>query len=421
MPTVRMIFAIINKYNLNALQMDVKTAFLNGTISEDIYMEIPQGVDAPRERKLNKVCKLKKALYGLKISPKRWNDTFSQKVRNLGLYAHDSEPCLFVWKDRTKFAILLLYVDDMILASNDNKKMKEIQETLQTYFEMSNLGEPRIFLGMEIERNRMEGIINIRQPRYTDKILKRFDMDNSKPQSTPMAPKGSDKNKYPDRPPANVPYREAIGSLLYLASTTRPDITYTVNMLSRQQSNPTEEDWRRVKRVFRYLQGTRNKGLRYTANSDVLELYTDASFSDNADSKSTGGYLIMLFNDPIAWRSKKQNFVAMSSYEAEFLAMSTGCMELIGVHKLLEFMLNKNFYPMNVFCDNSAAVDCVKRESTMTLRHNVERHANYIIESLERGRVKVHWIPSEEQPADIFTKALNLDKHNRFSNIILKD
>lgn len=422
MPTVRMIFAIINKYNLDAVQMDVKTAFLNGIITEDIYMEIPEGINCPNERKANKVCKLKKALYGLKISSKRWNETFAQAVRKLGLTAHDSKPCLFIWRNRNKIAILLLYVDDMILASNDSRKMNEIKRTLQATFEMSDMGEPKLFLGMEISRNRKKCEMIIRQPRYTKKVLERFDMANSKPQPTPMVTRGNEtKNPKIETSVINVPYREAIGSLLYLAGTTRLDITYAVNVLSRQQNNPTEEDWRCVKRIFRYLQGTRELGLKYTSELDDLILYTDASFADNPGSKSTGGYLMTLFGDPIAWRSKKQSFVAMSTHEAEFVAMSIGCMNVIGQYKLLEFVLCKNFYPIDIFCDNTAVIDTVKKENTMSLRHNVEKNADYVIESQKKNRVLVHWVNSEQQPADIYTKALNINKHNRFRDFILNN
>ena len=306
MNTVRIVFAIINRYNLDACQMDVKTAFLNGKISDDIYMEIPDGVNCPVERSKNKVCKLKKALYGLRISPKCWNKTFSQAVRKLGFCSDLSEPCLFIWRSGPKIAILLLYVDDMIIASNDNKKLLETKKTLMSLFEMCDLGEPKIFLGMEIVRNRVARTITIRQSKYTDKILERFQMTNSKPQPTPMVPRSNEnKNDKNEKVELNVPYREAIGSLLYLAGTTRPDITYAVNIMSRQQNSPTNEDWRRVKRIFRYLKGTRELGLTYSCKRKDLVLYTDASFADNPGSKSTAGYLITLFGDPVGWRSRK--------------------------------------------------------------------------------------------------------------------
>ena len=204
--------------------MDVKTAFLNGTLKENIYMEIPEGVDCPHEKNANKVCKLGKALYGLKISPKRWNETFTNAVTKLGLFAYDSEPCLFIWHNKNKIAILLLYVDDMILASNDANKMNEIKHTLQSTFEMSNLGEPKLFLGMEIMRDRFNQVLTIQQPKYTVKILEKFNMVDSKPMSTPMVTRGNEtKNAKIENQLINVPYQEAIGlSLIHISEPTRP-------------------------------------------------------------------------------------------------------------------------------------------------------------------------------------------------------
>lgn len=184
---------------------------------------------------------LKKALYGLKISPKWWNETFTSAVTKLGLSAHDSEPSLFIW--RNKLVILLLYVDDMILASNDAAKMNEIKRTLQSTFQMSDLGEPKLFLGMEIMRDRTNQIMTIRQSKYTNKILERFNMSDFKPMPTPVVTRDNEtKTPKIENTPVNILYREAIGSLLYLAGTNRPDITYAVNRLSQNQNDPTEED-----------------------------------------------------------------------------------------------------------------------------------------------------------------------------------
>ena len=410
LPTVRIVLAIINKLNLDAIQLDVKTAFLNGTIHEEIFMEVPDGLDVSQRFRDEKVCKLQKALYGLRISPKRWNRKFTEEVSKLGLKSMRNEPCLFIWRDKSKIAILLLYVDDMIVASNHPPKLQEICETLHSVFEMSDLGEPKLFLGMNIRRDRDHTILELSQREYILKILNRFEMSEVKPMSTLMV-KRSEKEK--NNTPINceeselvVPFREAIGSLLYLSGTTRLDITYAVNVLSRCQSKPTVEDWVAVKRVFRYLKGTLDEKLKYRGRDETLILYTDASFSDLPGSKSTEGYLIKLYGDAVVWRSHKQGFVAMSTHEAEFLALSTGCMEAVATNSLLEFILDEKFIPIECWCDNSAAVACVKKENTIALRHNVERHKDYAIDCTEKGLVNVEWVNSDHQLADVFTKAL---------------
>ena len=180
---------------------------------------------------------------------------------------------------------------------------------------MKDLGEPKSFLGMTIQRNRKDKNTIIHQADYTEKVLVKFNMSDSKPQSTPMVTRQVDHRNKKIKLDAEiesteikkVPYREAIGSLMYLANATRPDIAFAVNYVARKQLNTTEDDWSDVKSVFRYLRDTTDLGLKFTYDSDTLEAFTDASFRDNQDSTSTGGYLIRLFGDAIAWRSRKQS------------------------------------------------------------------------------------------------------------------
>ncbi|XP_044741866.1 uncharacterized protein LOC123302841 [Chrysoperla carnea] len=252
-------------------QMDVKTAFLYGKLDELIYMEIPEGIEN-----------------GDKIKRTKWNNRFSEVARKLGLENDVNEPCLYTWRKEGKMAVLALYVDDMIAASNYPEKLEEIKTVLKSEFEMKMLGEPKMFLGMKIERDRSNQEMLISQPDYIEKILERFNMKECKPQNTPMvtrqvkhrSEKGKIKqneNQVSSKVDAKlkVPYREAIGSLLYLAGTTRPDISYAVNYLSRRQLNTTEEDWVEVKRIFRYLRGTSNVGLRFRGLTNNLEAVTD--------------------------------------------------------------------------------------------------------------------------------------------------
>ena len=266
---------MINKYDLDAVQLDVKTAFLNGILEDDIYMEIPEGVRT-RDSEKSRVCKLKKTLYGLRVSPKRWNQRFTEEVNKLGLQRDIHDPCLFTWRKEGSMAFLVLYVDDIILASNSTSKRQETAR-LCDVFKMKNLGEPKMFLGMQITRNRENKIMKLQQSEYTEKILKRFNMHESKPQSTPMVTRQV-KNRerkiteeMVEDHPCRAPYREAIGSLLYLAGATRPDIAYAVIYLSRKQRSPTENDWKDVKRILRCLRGTSDLGLTFRAKGTNLK------------------------------------------------------------------------------------------------------------------------------------------------------
>ncbi|KAK7586085.1 hypothetical protein V9T40_003961 [Parthenolecanium corni] len=420
-PTVFFTLAIINKLNLEVSQMDVKTAFLNGRLTtEEIYMEIPEGIECSEKFKREKVCKLERALYGLRISPQKWNQLFTEFMATQNFIACPSDPCLFKWKEGNNFTILLLYVDDMIIASNTKTKLNEIKEGLNKKFEMVDLGEPSKYLGLEIKRERNTKIMNITQTKFIDKILHRFNMSDCKMHDTPMVTRGNEiKFKSDESKIVEAPYREAIGSMLYLCGGTRPDMSYAINVLSRKQLEPTEADWIAVKRTFRYSKATRELGLVYRGEKNDLELFTDSSFADCEGSLSTSGYIIRLFGDTIAWRSHKQNFVAMSTCEAEFVSMSEGVMELMAVHKVIEFILDESFYPIRVWCDNKAAVDCVSLAQPLRIRHCLAKNADYVKHAENESKIKVQWLPSSSQLADIMTKALPNKTHSLLRNQIL--
>lgn len=431
---VRCVLAIINKYDLNACQLDVKTAFLNGTLNEEIFMTIPQGSDYPTDVIQQKVCKLKRALYGLRISSKRWFIRLSTILYKAGLKNDQTEPCLFYIIDAELILILIFYVDDILIAGNNQMKMNEIINELQNAFEITNLGEPVEFLGITINRNRSKRILELNQSKYIEKILTRFGFDQVNPKRTPMVTtKVATKERKVREDPndaetlnetlskINAPYREAVGSLLYLANASRCDITFAVNVLSRHQVNPTKDDWDMVKRVFCYLKATKNLCLTFRGRLNDMQLYSDASFADCLGSRTTCGYVIRLFGDSVAWRTHKQTYVALSTCQAEYVAMSEACQEAVALSKSLNTILNRSFYPMLLWCDNKAAEACTKTDSSTKLRHMVDVREDYVKQCLELGLITIRWISSKNQVADIFTKPLSFELHERLTNEILNE
>ena len=425
--------------------MDVKTAFLNGELDEEKYMEIPDGLFSDPKIKEFKVCKLKRTLYGLKISPKKWNKKFTKEAIKLGLENDLHEPCLFTWRKNGKFVILVLYVDDIILTGNDVEKMTEIKISLSNVFKMKDLGEPEVFLGMKIIRDKNNQTMKLVQKDYVNKILTRFNMFESNPKNTPMITrqaKSKSNNLGDSKELTSAPYRAAIGSLLYLAGATRPDIAYAVNKLSRKQMNPTVDDWEDVKRVFRYLKGTSDLGLIYKGKHDNMEAITDASFQDCEESKSTGGFVIKLFGDTVAWRSHKQAITTKSTCAAEYVGMSEVCDDVISLDKAIRDMLGRTMYPVTIWTDNKSAKDCTQmdgshklksfdysleeilqrlkeRENTGKKREMTVAHGDYIKACAMKGIVKVEWIASTENDADIMTKALPYNAHEYLRNKIM--
>lgn len=448
---IRAALSIINKEDLEVSQMDVKTAFLNGELEEEVFMEIPEGLEVSENFKLEKVCKLKKSLYGLRVSPKLWNKKFSDEARKLGLENDLHDPCLFTWRWNGKMAIVILYVDDMLIASNDPEKLNQIKAHLGKAFQMKDLGEPQNFLGMTIQRDRKKKSIIIHQTAYTEKVLQRFNMLESKPQSTPMVTrqvdhrnkkfKSDSENSEKQNEIKRVPFREAIGSLMYLANATRPDIAYAVNYLARKQINPTEDDWVEVKRVFRYLRGTTSLGIKFLSKSESLEALSDASFRDCEDSKSTGGYIIKLFGDVITWRSHKQSIVTTSTCQAEYLAMSDACQELISLDKSIRYIIGRTLYPITLWCDNKSAKDCTEKDGSHKLKtfdQSVEEikielkfrektgnrknmaitHGDFVKQCVEEKKIRVRWVSTDENLADIMTKPLSQNRHVYLRDLI---
>ena len=333
------------------------------------------------------------------------------------------------WLKREKFeAFLILYVDDILLAGNDESELLKITESLTKIFEVSNLGEPTKYLGIEIKRNREKREMTLNQREYSVNMLKRFNMWSAKPQDIPMATKSvSNKQKEiwdkrelekpmeneqsntikRENEPKLFPYREAIGSLLYLGNTTRPDILYAVNALSRRQTNPTRFDWEEVKRVFRYVRGTLDLGLKYFGKTNEIIAFTDASFGDcESTRKSTSGIIVKLFNDPVFWSSKRQGTVSNSTCEAEYIALNSGLIECIGVSATAQRAIGLSLEPYKIFGDNTASLKCASKPGAPKLKHLTDIKLHHILDHVVRNKANIHWIGSEEQEADILTKPL---------------
>ena len=229
--------ALVAHFDLELQQMDVKTAFLNGDLHEEVYMEQPQGFHA--EGKEHLVCKLKKSIYGLKQASRQWFLKFNEKILSFGFKENVIDECLYLKVSGSKFIILLLYVDDILLASNDFGLLYETKVFLSGHFEMKDMGDACYVLGIEITRDRPSGILGLSQKAYISKILERFNMQLCSPDKAPIL-KGDKfsklqcpKNDFERKQMEQIPYTSVVGSLMYLQTCTRPDIAFVVGMLSR--------------------------------------------------------------------------------------------------------------------------------------------------------------------------------------------
>eukprot|EP00794_Sanderia_malayensis_P007838 gene7838-biopygen6374 len=412
--SIRTVLAIANEFNLEIHQMDVKTAFLNGKLDCDIYMEQPEGyVD---RLKPNMVCKLEKSLYGLKQSARCWNQSIDHYLRQLGYIQSDADACIYyksVAEDgqKPKIMIIALFVDDLILATNDTDMLAAEKLDLRNKFEMEDQGEIHYCLGMSIKRNREAKILTIDQKSYLETVLKKFQMFDCKPVATPLEA-GKKFEKLPDGEESvnKQDYQAAIGSLIYASVATRPDLASAIGILSQFSSNPGKEHWTGVKRVLRYIKGTLEYGLEFNASNEEqcnLYGYSDADWAgDISTRKSTSGYLFRFAGATISWKSKRQSVVALSSTEAEYIALSAAAQETIWLRRLLQNLGKEQQNPTRLYEDNQGAIAISKNSRNSNRTKHIDIKYHFVRESLENNEIKLVYCPTGIMIADILTKSL---------------
>ena len=415
---MRALFSMVAKYKLRIDQLDVKVAFLNGELEKPVYMELPDGYDLiDNNYDENTVLELKKALYGLKVSSKRWFIRFRDFIVSKGFHEYEFQPCIFSWRRKKNFVIISLYVDDMIIIGNQHDKIDETKRLLKNEFDMKDLGKPKSFLGIDITvTNDFEVHLNVKTA--INKMLKKFNFDECKAVKTPMITRQAERRETElkkdngfDR--EKIPYRNAVGSLLYLANACRPDIAYATYTLSRKCNVFEEQDWIAVKRVFRYLQGTKDWGLKYLGIDSGLRCYVDASFGCNENGSSVTGFVIELNGDIISWKTVKQRNVSLSSAECEYIAMSRAAREVVSVNEMKK-RLFKDYSIPEMFEDNTSAIKHAKSDDVPTLRHLVRINLHYIRSLVQKKMINVNWISTKDQKGDFFTKPLGTTKFVEF-------
>jgi len=413
--TIRMMIAIATAKSWRMIQMDVKTAFLYGELEEDIYMKIPEG---NLNTKNGNCLKLKKAIYGLKQASRQWNHTFDNKIKSMGFTQSTYDPCLYYKRSMKDLVIVMLYVDDVIITGTNNTMQDEVRNYLKKSFEMTDLGECKFLLGIELIKDNTNGTTTMSQKRYICDILQRFRMQDCKPVKSPVdltlkfseddCPSTDEERKSME----NIPYRQAIGALMHLAVATRPDIAFAVGMVSRYMENPGQAHWTAVKRILRYLQGTKDQGITYNNKNEIkLEGFSDADWGgDRKDRKSTSGYIFKLANGPISWGSKKQQIVALSTSEAEYIALALAVQEGIWIKNLLSEILNEDQHGMDqllIFEDNQSCMKMTKNPVNHGRTKHIDIRYHFLRDLVKKGQVKIAYKETKEMLADILTKGLS--------------
>nr|CAD39988.3 OSJNBb0045P24.6 [Oryza sativa Japonica Group] len=391
-------------HSLLVHQMDVKTAFLNGELDEEIYMDQPDGFVV--EGQEGKMCKLLKSLYGLKHAPKQWHEKFDKTLTSTGFAVNEADKCVYYSHGGGEGVILCLYVDD-ILIFGTNLEDAVIGEP-SGGDPSQDLGVADVILNIKLIRG--ENRVTLLQPQYVEMILNRFGYIDSKPSPTPYDPSLLlRKNKRIAR--NQLEYSQIIGSLMYLASATRPDISFAVSKLSRLTSNPGDDDWRALERVMCYLKGTMELGLHYSRYPVVLEGYSDSNWIFDVDEiKATSGYVFTLGGGAVSWRSCKQTILTRSTMKAELTALDTATAEAEWLRDLLMDLpiVEKPVPAILMNYDNQTVIVKVNssKDNMKSSRH-VKRRLKSVRKLRNSGVRTLDYIQTARNLADPFTKGLS--------------
>ncbi|KAG9767303.1 hypothetical protein KCU88_g7475, partial [Aureobasidium melanogenum] len=404
------LFAIAAALDLEIEQMDVKTAFLYGDIDHEIYVEQPHSMadDTPR------VCKLRKALYGLKQAPRIWYQTLTNFLRNQGFEPINADLGIFVRSNM----YIAVYVDDLLIVGPSIAEIKRIKRALRNRFQMTDLGPCSFYLGMSIQRDRQNRVLYLSQEAYIDKVIQQFGLSDCTPVSTPIETslQAEESHEHSCPPSQRTEYQRMVGSLMYIMLGTRGDIAYAVSVVSRHLANPGPQHIKLARRVLRYLKGTKGLRLTYKGHLQKLKGFTDADWAGCRDTRrSTAGYLFNIGSGAISWQSKRQSVVALSTCEAEFLGQTQATKEAIWLRRLLN--------ELNLAQGKAATIICGDNQGAIALSSNPQYHSRtkhmdiqrrWQGEIQEARTVELKYVPSIEQIADGFTKALARDRFEWF-------
>ncbi|KAL2497738.1 cysteine-rich RLK (RECEPTOR-like protein kinase) 8 [Abeliophyllum distichum] len=414
--TLRVMFALVAHSNIEMEQIDFKTAFLNGELDENFYMNQP--IDFIDKHKSDHVCLLKKSLYGLKQSPRQWNKRFDTFMLSLGFNRSEFDHCLYFKSKLPSNALvfLQLYVDDMLIIGSCVDSINDIKAALSSEFEMKDLGNAKKILGMDIIRERYNSTLMLKQETCIMKILKKFSMLESKAVSVPLAnhfilskdqcPQSNDELEYMNK----VPYSNVIGSVMYTMVCTKPNIAYYVSVLSIYMSNPGEQHWEALKWLMKYLKGTASVGLVFRHCSEGIKLkeYVDANYATDRDSrKSTISYAFTLCNSCISWKSRLQHIVALSTTESEYVAITEAVKEALWLKGLLS-ELKLLYNPVVVFSDSQSAIQLCKNPVFHDRTKHMDVRLHFNSDIVSKNQIHLEKIPTQANPSDMRTKHLSL-------------
>jgi len=401
--TTRLVIADAARKGRKLIKADIEAAYLNAPVLEDIYLEIPQGLSGHLQQDLSGKClKLKKSLYGLKQSARNWYECLTEWLREQKFTPSDADPCLFINEEID--AKVLIYVDDTLIDIPE-KFRDSFKKNLEARFKLSEYQMLDWHLGLQIHQD--ENGISISQTSYIERISEMFKLSDK----TKLTPTTNQRLPYPEKEEITThqPYRQLVGCLLWVSIMTRPDITFAVHDLSRHNTHPTNQHWTAAIRTLQYLKTTKDLKLFYPRNNTAeLKGYSDSDWmGDTKDSKSTSGYIFTFNGTPICWNSMKQRRISLSTCEAEYKALGEAVKESRYLRKLSKEMNIPIESPTLIQLDNVSTI-CISENPALHKRtKHILADFNFIREAVREVKdIRLKYIPTNINPADIFTKPL---------------
>ena len=390
----------------------MKSAFLHGELAEDVYVEQPRGYEIKNEE--HKVYKLIKSLYGLRQASRTWFERLESYFAREGFEKDVSDQTLYTKiNNEGKRVIVSVYVDDLIYTGDDDIMLGEFKESMMKEFDMSDLGKMRFFQGIEVMQ--LDGGIFISHKNYASELLKKFGMKDCNPVHNPVVTGFKISKDINGTEVDGSVYKQLVGSLMYL-TTTRPDIMYAVSIISRYMSKPTEMHFSAAKRVLRYLQGTTGFGIFYQRKGkEELVGFTDSDYAGCVDDrKSTSGYVFILSGAAVAWCSRKQAIVTLSTTEAEFVAAAACACQLVWMKRVLQKIgYNGSDSPV-IYCDNSSTIKLSRNPVMHGKSKHIDVRFHFLRNLVNEGALQLVYCGTQQQIADVFTKPIKLEAFLEF-------
>lgn len=405
-PTIRVFLCAALHFNWSIKQLDVSNAFLHGKLEEEVFMAQPPGFEDPQFP--THVCRLNKALYGLKQAPRAWFSTFSSFLLQLGFLPSHCDNSLFVQSTATTLTYLLVYVDDILITRSSSSHIQSLISQLNSVFSLKDLGSLSFFLGISVTAS-SSGLF-LSQSHYAAKLLQQAGMTECKPAPSPISSSSSSLSICSSPAFSNPSlYRSLVGGLQYL-TLTRPDLAFAVNQACQHLQHPSHTDFAKVKRLLRFVQGTLTHGLHFSPSSFDIHAFSDADWAGNpCDKRSTSGFCLYLGSNLVSWTAKKQPTVTRSSTKAEYRSMAQAAAEVSWLQMLLHDMRLTSSVPM-LWCDNLSALSLASNPIFHGRTKHIEIDYHFVREKVAAKHLLIRHVPSSDQIADVFTKALPVSR-----------